>query len=111
MSTTTPITGTDFVMVPVTDLPRAEQFYGETLGLPRGGKWGEVGTEFETGSLTIAVADVAKLGGGEYAKGSGAIALRVDDVAAARSLLEERGVTFHTQFDSGVCHQAIFSDP
>jgi hypothetical protein len=40
------------------------------------------------------------------------IALRVDDVAAAKSELESRGVEFKTDIiDSGVCHQAIFEDP
>jgi predicted enzyme related to lactoylglutathione lyase len=40
------------------------------------------------------------------------IALQVDDVAAARAELEAAGVKFHTDvFDSGVCLQAIFSDP
>ena len=34
-STTTPVTGVDFVNVPTTDLDRAAQFYGEVLGLER----------------------------------------------------------------------------
>jgi predicted enzyme related to lactoylglutathione lyase len=40
------------------------------------------------------------------------VALRVDDVAAAREALEAQGVEFVSDtFDSGVCHQAIFRDP
>ncbi len=40
------------------------------------------------------------------------IALRVDDVEAARAELEEKGVEFAGDtIDSGVCLQAIFSDP
>ena len=40
------------------------------------------------------------------------IALQVDDVAAARALLESRGVAFHGDtLDTGVCHMALFSDP
>ena len=43
---------------------------------------------------------------------TGAIALHVDDVEAARSVLEGRGVTFHGEtMDSGVCYQAYFEDP
>jgi hypothetical protein len=42
---------------------------------------------------------------------SAPIALRVDDVAAARAALESRGVPFVAAFDSGVCHQAAFHDP
>ena len=40
------------------------------------------------------------------------IALQVDDVAAARTELESRGVTFRGEIiDSGACQQAIFEDP
>ncbi len=40
------------------------------------------------------------------------IALHVDDVAAARSELEARGVDFLGEtIDSGVCHMAPFRDP
>jgi len=40
------------------------------------------------------------------------IALQVDDVEQARATLVEAGVEFVTEtFDSGVCHQAIFTDP
>ena len=40
------------------------------------------------------------------------LALHVDDVAAARATLEERGVSFRGDiFDTGVCHMAFFYDP
>ncbi len=40
------------------------------------------------------------------------VALRVDDVAAAREALEARGVAFLGDIiDSGVCHMANFQDP
>jgi predicted enzyme related to lactoylglutathione lyase len=40
------------------------------------------------------------------------VALHVDDVAAARAALEERGVSFHGEtLDTSVCHMAIFADP
>ena len=40
------------------------------------------------------------------------VALHVEDVAAARALLEERGVQFGGDtFDTGVCHMAFFKDP
>jgi predicted enzyme related to lactoylglutathione lyase len=69
------------------------------------------GAEFETGTVTILVLDVEAIGR-EFAPTQGAIALRVDDVAAARADLEARGVEFHGDIvDSGVCHQAYFQDP
>ena len=41
-----------------------------------------------------------------------AIALRVPDVAAAKSALEAKGVAFVGDvFDTSVCHMAIFHDP
>ena len=111
MSTTPTITGTDFVMLPVSDLDRAKAFYGDTLGLRATANWGNDGQEYETGSLTIALAAMENLGQ-EVRPGTGAIALRVDDVAEARAALEARGVAFVMDtIDSGVCHQAIFRDP
>jgi predicted enzyme related to lactoylglutathione lyase len=92
----------DFIAVPVEDLGRADAFYGETLGLARnphasGDKW----VEYETGNLTIALSLYG-----------GTLALRVPDVAEARSDLEEAGTAFAMDtFDSGVCHGAPFSDP
>jgi predicted enzyme related to lactoylglutathione lyase len=41
-----------------------------------------------------------------------ATALHVDDVAAARSVLEQRGVQFDGEtLDTGVCVMAFFADP
>ena len=93
---------TDFVAVAVSDLRRAESFYGETLGLARNpNSSGERWVEFETGNVTIALSTFGP-----------AIALGVPDVDEARSRLEAGGVEFaHETFDSGVCHGAGFADP
>jgi catechol 2,3-dioxygenase-like lactoylglutathione lyase family enzyme len=106
------ITRTDFVFLPITSFEKAEEFYAGVLGLPLSKRYrAEVGGEFETGSLTIQVIDMARIGR-EFAPSKGAIALHVDDVEAARSELEGRGVEFHGDIlDSGVCHQAFFQDP
>jgi catechol 2,3-dioxygenase-like lactoylglutathione lyase family enzyme len=114
MSTTTSIvTGTDFICVPTKDLAAAQEFYGDVLGLERSKTWGSenpVGAEFETGSLTVALVASDRLGI-EYRTHTHPIAFRVDDVAAARAELEARGVTFHGDIvDSGVCHMAYFND-
>jgi len=91
----------DFMAVPVQDLARADAFYGETLGLARNPhSSGEQWVEYETGNLTIALS-----------KFGGSLALRVPDVADARTELEQDGVEFAMEtFDSGVCHGAPFSD-
>jgi catechol 2,3-dioxygenase-like lactoylglutathione lyase family enzyme len=91
----------DFIAQPVEDLARAEAFYGETLRLARNPNSGERWVEYETGNLTLAL---SQYGGG--------LALRVPDVAEARSELEtdETEFTMDT-FDSGVCNGAPFADP
>jgi catechol 2,3-dioxygenase-like lactoylglutathione lyase family enzyme len=106
------IRGTDFITVSTRDYERAARFYGEVLGLRFGKPWGDrPGGEFETGNLTIAVmqSDAFDM---EFRANNHPIELRVDDVAAAKAELESRGVEFHGDIlDSGVCHQAFFSDP
>ncbi len=105
------ITGVDFVLVPTRSFDAAVEFYGSVLGLPCSTRYGtSPGAEFETGNLTLAVMEVEAFGMPFAASGS-PIALRVDDVAAARAALEARGVTFAGGVDSGVCHQAYFRDP
>jgi predicted enzyme related to lactoylglutathione lyase len=109
---TTPVTGVDFVAVPARDFDASVDFYGTVLGLPFVKRWGEMpGAEFQAGNLTIAIMDPTAFGQ-EFHAHSLPIALQVDDVPAARSQLEARGVRFVTDLiDSGVCHQAIFLDP
>ena len=106
------VTGVDFVVVPTKDFEAACDFYGTVLGLPCSARYGRhPGAEFETGTLTLAVMESESFGLEFHPSRSG-IALRVDDVAAARAELESRGVTFHGEtLDSGVCHQAFFEDP
>ena len=106
------ITHTDFVLLPITDFEQAEAFYTGVLGLPLSKRYRDsIGGEFETGNLTVMLLDMAKIGR-EFAPSKGVIALRVADVAAARTELEGKGVQFQGEIiDSGVCHQAIFEDP
>ena len=106
------ITGVDFITVPCQDFDRAQQFYGEVLGLERSKQWGNMpGREFETGSLTIAVMQSDAFGQ-EFSPNRNPVALQVDDVEATRAELESKGVEFNADtLDSGVCHMAFFSDP
>jgi len=106
------ITGVDFVTVPTRDFEEARQFYGDVLGLPCSGTWGDMpAAEFETGNLTIAVMQSDAFGM-EFKPHTHPIALHVDDVESARAELESQGVNFVREtIDSGVCLQAIFEDP
>jgi predicted enzyme related to lactoylglutathione lyase len=115
MSTSTSlITGVDFVSIPATNLQESRDFYANVLGLEVGKTWGRenpLGAEFETGTVTLALMDVARLGI-EFSPNSVPIEFQVDDVPAAREQLEAKGVKFVTDLiDSGACHQAIFVDP
>jgi predicted enzyme related to lactoylglutathione lyase len=104
----------DFVRVPVTDMDRANRFYGEVLGLARnpnspGGDW----VEYEAGNLTLAVMtpDTHGEAFAGSAPGTLAIALRVRDVAEARAALEAAGIAVNEMWDSGACRGAGVSDP
>lgn len=107
------VTGVDFVSVPTTDLERAVAFYGETLGLHRSMYRPERNfAEFETGTVTLSVVDPKRMGIGPFQPNANHVALHVEDVAAARAQLQERGVAFVGDvFDTGVCHMALFADP
>lgn len=107
------VTGVDFVSVPTQDLERAAAFYGDTLGLRRTGYDPEHNVaEFDTGTVTLSVVDPEKMGIGSFQANANHVALHVEDVAAARARLEERGVAFSGDiFDTGVCHMAFLADP
>jgi predicted enzyme related to lactoylglutathione lyase len=113
MRTTSEIVrGVDFVGIPTHDVAAAARFYGETLGLPRSVYNEERQfTEFETGNLTLSIWNPENMGV-DFRVNANPVALHVDDVAAARQTLEQRGVSFHGDtLDTGVCHMAFFADP
>jgi len=111
-STSQLVTGTDFVSIPTRDLAAAVEFYGEQLGLPCSAHRPDRNfAEFESGNVTLNVHDSERMGLG-FEPNKNHLALHVDDVAAARSALEDRGIGFEGEiFDTGVCHMAFFSDP
>jgi len=98
----------DFVDIPSRDVERSIAFYRDVLGLPQKPR---EPTEFEAGNVMLAIwkpedQDV------EFPKSAAhGIALRVPDVAAARTELEAKGVAFVGERDSGVCNMAFFEDP
>lgn len=115
-ATTSLVQGVDFVSVPTRDLDAARAFYRDVLGLEESAVWQRpgqpaMGAELETGTVTIALI-ACEMVGIEFSPNKVPIALHVDDVAQARAALEARGVTFQGDIiDSGVCHQALFTDP
>ena len=102
------ITKLDFVAVPARDPERARAFYVETLGLRPDP---DARFEFWVGDTCCAIWEPEKLVGEFNAQSNGHLALHVDDVAAARTELEEKGVEFFGDvLDTGVCHMALFKD-
>jgi predicted enzyme related to lactoylglutathione lyase len=103
---------TDFISVPVTDMARSKQFYGETLGLPLV-SGDDAWPEYQLGeNVSLYLIDPTNIGQEFAGPHSSSIALCVPDVAEARAALEAKGVEFGGDiFDTGVCHMAFFSDP
>ena len=98
----------DFISIPTRDVARAVAWYRDVLGLPES----EVSEgELETPNVTLSFweperEDMA------FVPNEAGFAVRVDDVAGARSELEAKGVEFIAEtWDSGVCHFAAFRDP
>jgi len=102
----------DYIRVPVTDMEKANHFYGEVLGLERNpNSPGEDWVEYETGNVTLAVMTPHTHDSEFTPLPPGTIAVRVPDVAEAKAKLEAAGVEVHEMWDSGVCHGAGFRDP
>lgn len=100
----------DFVSVLTQDLRRAKRFYTETLGLEVETE-GVSDMELRCGQVTLDVFDPSSIGQ-PFAPSPAGIALRVDDVDAARAELEAKGVGFDGEtITTDVCKQAWFKDP
>ena len=103
---------TDFVAILTEDRDRAVEFYAETLGLTKNPNPPETWPEFELANVTLAIVSPEKIGAEFAPLPLGSIAIRVPDVAEARTKLEAAGVEFGGEtWDSGVCHGAMFKDP
>jgi catechol 2,3-dioxygenase-like lactoylglutathione lyase family enzyme len=102
----------DYIRVPVTDMEKANYFYGEVLGLERNpNSPGEDWVEYETDNVTLAVMTPHTHGYEFTPLPPGTIALRVPDVAEAKTKLEAAGVQVNDMWDSGVCRGAGVRDP
>jgi catechol 2,3-dioxygenase-like lactoylglutathione lyase family enzyme len=103
------ISSLDFIGIPSQDAERSRAFYVDTLGLRP-----DDNARFEVwaGDTCLAIWEPARQGM-EFAPQKNAHpALHVDDVAAARAELEQKGVSFLGDIlDTGVCHMALFTDP
>lgn len=104
----------DYIAVPVRDLKRADDFYGNTLGLQRNPNSGDRWVEYETENVTIALISPEAMGPqflDDFQPNKVPIAFRVPDVEQARATLQGSGIDVADVIDSGVCHIAGFHDP
>jgi predicted enzyme related to lactoylglutathione lyase len=103
------ITKLDFIGVPTQDPDRSVKFYVETLGLKPDPK---SDYEFWVDGTCFGIWEPEKQGMPFVPQSNAHLALHVDDVEAARTELEGKGVEFlGDTFDTGVCHMALFKDP
>jgi catechol 2,3-dioxygenase-like lactoylglutathione lyase family enzyme len=103
------ITKLDFVAIPSQDAERSRAFYIDTLGLRP-----DDNARFDAwvGETCFGIWEPEKFGMPFAPQQNAHPALHVDDVAAARAALEEKGVEFIGDIlDTGVCHMAFFNDP
>jgi catechol 2,3-dioxygenase-like lactoylglutathione lyase family enzyme len=99
----------DFIGIPSRDAERSRAFYVETLGLRSDDK---ARFELWAGETCFGIWEPEKMGMPFAPQKNAHPALHVDDVAAAKRALEEKGVEFNGEIlDTGVCHMAFFTDP
>lgn len=103
------ITKLDFVGIPSQDAERSRTFYIDTLGMRP-----DKNSRFEMwlGETCFGIWEPKKFGMEFSPQKNGHLALHVEDVTAARTNLEAKGVTFPEEtMDTGVCYMAFFNDP
>jgi catechol 2,3-dioxygenase-like lactoylglutathione lyase family enzyme len=100
----------DFVSFLTQDIQRAKRFYTEVLGLEIESA-GESDMELTCGQGTLDIFDPSSIDQ-PFAPSPAGLALRVEDVGAARAELEAKGVEFDGEtIETSVCRQAWFKDP
>jgi len=102
------VTGMTFTMYPVTDLPRAVEFYSDVLGLTKAGMDTDFWVEFGVGDGTFGIGNFEQVGKAGTAQSLG---LEVSDMAAFRKMLSERGFESTEPFETEVCWISMVSDP
>ena len=108
------ITEIAFTGYPVTDVPRARQFYERVLRLTPSVQFEHEGRhwiEYDVGPATLAISNMSAEKWKPSPDGPCA-ALEVEDFDAAIAALRSVGTPFAVEpMDSGVCRMAIIQDP
>ena len=101
------------IALPVSDVDRAETFYGEGLGLRKLYRYGDL-TFFDCAGVRLLL---EKVGKGSKVKPQGVVYFRCADIALAVRDLSGRGVTFEdkphliAKMDDHDLWMAFFKDP
>lgn len=104
-----PISKVDVIGIPSSDAERSRTFYVDALGL-RPDEHARY--EFWVGDTCFAIWEPERFGATFQPQTNSIALLHVDDVEAARSELEAKGIEFDGEtFDTGVCHMAHLTDP
>ncbi|MDB5098713.1 MAG: Glyoxalase/bleomycin resistance protein/dioxygenase [Cyanobacteria bacterium RYN_339] len=110
------VKGVDFVGIAVSDIDAAKAFYGDALGLPCTGGFGDRWVEYDAGNVTLALilgdaeAIAKRLEPGPFA--AIGVALGVADLEATVAALEQRGVTITMPpKEFPPCFTAMVQDP
>lgn len=110
------VRGVDFVGIAVSDLAEAKRFYGDLLGLPLVGEFGEKWAEYDAGNVTLSLIEgerdaIAKrLEAGPYA--AIGVAIGVSDIEGAIAELRQHGVPITMDpAEFPPCFTAMVQDP
>jgi predicted enzyme related to lactoylglutathione lyase len=98
-----------FFAYSVSDVPRAQRFYSEMLGLKPGDSFGDHWVEFDVGKATFGIGNGTPLGF-EPGSSTGA-AFEVDDMAALRERLIAGGVEVGEVYEFPACITCFARDP
>jgi catechol 2,3-dioxygenase-like lactoylglutathione lyase family enzyme len=98
----------DFITIPTRDIKRSVEFYRDVLGIPESA---HTAAEVETPNVTLSFWNPEEEGI-DFQPNIAGFAIRVADVANARTELEAKGVAFLGEtYDSSVCLMGFFKDP
>ena len=102
------VTSHAFTMYPVTDMPRAIEFYRDVLGLRPTNDASTVWQEFDVSGATFGVGNFEQVGTPGTAQ---SLALEIDDLPAFRRTLRERGVDVSEPHGLPNCWISVVHDP
>jgi predicted enzyme related to lactoylglutathione lyase len=98
-----------FFAYSVRDVPRAQAFYRDVLGLRPSEVFSDHWSEFDAGNVTFGIGNGEGLG---YAPGaSSGASFEVDDIEAMRARLLESGVEVSEVHSFPACSACFASDP